>query len=304
MNDIEIIRNKIKKTRIILYFILIIIVILFDIFIRKDSYDGALFFVIIFYSGICVAIVDTITEKSVIRMKKQFKKYIFLESVKNKISIVSYDENTGILENVIKNLNIMSMGNTYKSECLFHGNYKNIQFEGAEIHITWESPNGDGADRVETSFKGLWFTFDFSNNFKHNFKIIDKKFAIANRGIYSDKISKKISYFEDYIVNIDNKEFNNNFKLYTFKQENYFNILTNERIKKFLSLKEHISGDLLFCFINNKLHIGIHNYNNLFKINVYKKPEYELKIKNFSELIDNIILFVDSIESDIDLFNN
>ena len=72
-----------------------------------------------------------------------------------------------------------------------------------------------------------------------------------------------------------------------------------EKIKK---LTSNISGSLLFCFIDNKLHIGIQNNKDSFEHSIFTKINAEEVTKEISQDIKLITNFVDELNLDNDLF--
>ena len=72
-----------------------------------------------------------------------------------------------------------------------------------------------------------------------------------------------------------------------------------QRIKK---LNNMISGKLLFCFIDNKLHIGLYNNKDSFEHSLFSKIDENLAIESVSKDIKMITAFVDELNLDNDLF--
>ena len=72
-----------------------------------------------------------------------------------------------------------------------------------------------------------------------------------------------------------------------------------EKIKK---LTDNVSGKLIFCFIDNKLHIGIQNNKDSFEHGIFTKINEEKVINEISQDIKLITNFVDELNLDNDLF--
>lgn len=302
IEKLENFRKKIRNNKILLYIIMFFMFILFDIFVRKDKFDELIFFIIILYSGFSILIVESIFEKNLNFFKKQYRKTLFLEALKNKCNIISCEEDNGISCSVIKKLNIISMGNSYKSDILIQGNHNKVNFECSNILISRVSLDRDGSESERTKFQGLWFIFDFNKFFKSNVKVIDRKFAIFNRGLLSDKINKEFNTFKDTVAEINHEEFSNRMKVYLNETENVFEVLTDTIIYNILKLNNNIDGRILLYFIDNKLHIGVHNYNDMFKTKIYRKNNYDENIEKISKQLDYIFEFIEIINSNNDIF--
>jgi hypothetical protein len=72
-----------------------------------------------------------------------------------------------------------------------------------------------------------------------------------------------------------------------------------ERIKR---LTSNISGRLLFCFIDNKLHIGLQNGKDSFEHSIFKEINEEQVTNEISKDIKLITDFVDELSLDNNLF--
>ena len=72
-----------------------------------------------------------------------------------------------------------------------------------------------------------------------------------------------------------------------------------EKIKK---LSNDIDGEILLCFINNELHVGLYNNEDSFEHSVYKKINEEKINNEISRDIKVITNFVDQLNLDNNLF--
>ena len=73
-------------------------------------------------------------------------------------------------------------------------------------------------------------------------------------------------------------------------------------MKKIKNLTSNVSGKLLFCFIDNKLHIGIQNNKDSFEHSIFTKINEEKVTTDISQDIKLITNFVDKLSLDNDLF--
>ena len=103
-------------------------------------------------------------------------------------------------------------------------------------------------------------------------------------------------------VSMEDQIFNKNFRIYAQDEHDAFYILTPSLMEKIKNLESSISGKLLFCFIDNKLHVGIQNNKDSFEHSIFTKIDEE-KVKNeISKDIKMITAFVDELNLDNNLF--
>ena len=67
-------------------------------------------------------------------------------------------------------------------------------------------------------------------------------------------------------------------------------------------MNKNIKGKFVFCFVNNKLHIGLANNNDKFYTNVFKPIDEELEKKKVYNEIKIIIDFIEMLDLDDTLF--
>lgn len=298
LEELQKLRKKIITKTIITYLFIVILFIAIVIIISSESSPELSYFIIylIFLIAFGTFIVKFVTSKNVKEYKKIYKKNIILETFKTVFTDIKYNPESGLSESVIINTRMMSVGDRYYSNDHISAKYKNVNFEYADVEIQDEITDSDGDSHIVTIFKGQWFIFDFNKKFKANVQVCEKSFDGARRGVttYSNGIYKK--------VNMENVDFNKNFKIYAENEEDAFYILTPNMMEKIKKINDELSGNLLFCFINSKLHIGLHNGKDLFEPNVYKKINLEADKEKILNEIKIITEFIDILDLDNDLF--
>ena len=186
----------------------------------------------------------------------------------------------------------------FESNDYISGTYKNINFEQSDIHIQekHETRDSDGKKHTTwvTIFEGRWMIFDFNKNFKANLQVTQK-------GFYNSKIenSNKIKYHK---IQLEDQEFNNQFRTYAQSEHEAFYILTPALMEKIKKLTNTINGKILLCFIDNKLHVGIQNNKDSFEHNIFKKIDENKVINEISKDIKLITNFVDELDLNNNLF--
>ena len=228
-----------------------------------------------------------------------YKDYYVKKALESIFTDLVYKADQGFDESVIRNTEMMDMGDDYKSNDYFSGKYKNINVEQADIEITEERErtNSDGEEEEYevTLFKGKWMIFDFNKPFKANMQVKDKHFDN----------SKIINWGKDnkfHKVRLEDEEFNKYFRVYAQDEEEAFYILTPHFMDKIKKVSNNVSGELLLCFINNKLHIGLDSNDDSFEPSLLSNLSEEQINNNILSDIKVITDFVDQLNLDNDLF--
>lgn len=286
MEEIEVVRKKaLNKT--IKCIIITIIMFIISIFLITPF---AMFALVI-----GVILIAVVPAKDTKEFKKIYKKNIVIETFNSMFEDVSFDLEHGIPRSVLQNTNMISTGDVYSSNDYVKARFKNINFELSDVHIQDKYTDSDGHTHYTTIFKGQWYIFDFNKRFKANVQVCEKFFGADKRGgLFSGVKYKKVS--------LEDIEFNKQFKVYAQNEIDAFYILsptTMERIKK---INNTIKGKLLFCFIDNRLHIGLYNNKDLFEASIFKKVDLDSATKKTKEEISIITDFIDILNLDNDLF--
>lgn len=286
MEEIEVARKKALNKTIKCIIITIIMFIISILFIQPFA---------VFALIIGVILIAVVPAKDTKKFKKIYKKNIVIETFNSMFKDVSFDLEHGIPRSVLQNTNMISTGDVYSSNDYVKARFKNINFELSDVHIQDEYTDSDGHTQYTTIFKGQWYIFDFNKRFKANVQVCEKFFGADKRGgLFSGTKYKKVS--------LEDIEFNKQFKVYAQNEIDAFYILsptTMERIKK---INNTIKGKLLFCFIDNRLHIGLYNNKDLFEASIFKKVDLDIATKKTKEEISIITDFIDILNLDNDLF--
>ena len=295
LEELESLRKKVWTKTIIsfLSITLLLIIILVSSSSSGSVDDIGNFILLVIVFGIIIT--RLITSKNIKEYKKIYKKNITLETFKSVFTDIDYSPNSGLPKSIISSTKMMNTGDRYHSNDHISAKYKEINFECADVHIEEEYEDKDGDTHYTTIFKGQWFIFDFNKTFKANVQICEKSFRGAKRGgLFSDEVYEK--------VKMEDVDFNKTFKIYAENELDAFYVLTPNTMEKIKKLNDQLSGNLLFCFINSKMHIGLHNRKDLFEPNVYKKINLEEEKQRMLSDIKIITEFVDILDLDNDLF--
>ncbi len=228
---------------------------------------------------------------------KLYKDNIVFPCLQSSFTDVEYNPNKGISRSLIRDTKMMSTGDCFNSSDYLKAKYKDISFECSDVHIQTKSTDSDGDTTYTTIFKGQWYIFDFNKSFKSDIEVCEKRFGSNLTGnIFSSNKLKK--------VELEDIDFHKNFKVYAKDEIDAFYILTPSMIERIKKLNEEISGKFLFCFCDNKLHVGLYNNKDLYEHSIFSKVDLEkAKEKVLGELFV-IIKFVDTLKLDNSLFKS
>ena len=290
MQELNELREKIKNRYIIGTLIIIIIAIILFIFTRI-----MVFSFVEFMFGIVIVLLSTYKLNK--KYKGDFKNKFVLKSLEKKFTDLVYEPNRGIPHSTIAATKMMRMGDRYHSEDYVSAKYKDIKFEQSDVHIEeeYQTTDSDGHTTTHyvTIFRGRWMIFDFNKEFKANVQISQKGFSNSKVNTFW---GKKEDLFKK--VSMESEEFNKKFNVYAQNEHDAFYIITPP-----LRLAEKNKGKLLFCFIDNKLHIGIYDNKDSFEPgSVFKQINEEETLNKISEEIETITQFVEELNLDNDLF--
>ena len=284
-------KNFTKKNTICLIFFIPLIIIGFFI----ETYIGVIF---IFIAIVLLAFITNPAHK---RFVDAYKKNVVLNAFQKVFTNVSYDYEMGIPSQTIAQTHMMNMGDVYESNDYVKGKYKDINFEASDIHIQDRYTDSDGNTQYTTLFKGQWFIFDFNKTFKADLQVCQKSFNNARhgKGIFG-LFEPKDEKFQK--VELEDIDFNKKFNVFAQSPVEAFYVLTPNTMEKIKTLENQIKGSLLFCFINNKLHVGIASNKDLFEVSPYKKVNIEQAEQSVLAEMNNITQFVDVLNLDNTLF--
>ena len=278
-------------------FIIIAVSIVAVLLVYTLSSNGSIELVL--YGGMFIAIITGII-CATLKEKKEFvnsyKQNIVVATLNQIFSDVHFDLERGIPEQVIRDTDMMMMGNIYSSNDYFYGKYKDILFECSDVLIQQETTDSDGDTHTTTYFNGQWYIFQFNKRFKGSFQVCEKSFHYAKRqgGLFSKNKDEKIE--------MEDQEFNKLFKVFGSDAHSVFYVLTPNTMEKIKQINNEIPGSLLFCFKDDRLHVGVYNGKDLFEPKLRKPVNIANDTQSTRKEIDAILRFVDILNLDNDLF--
>lgn len=253
-------------------------------------------FAMLIYLFTVIYIKSKANGKNIYRFNKEFKNVFVLKSLNNIFTDITYYPEKGFSKNSIKSIGMLDTGDSYNSNDYISGKYKNIAFEQSDIHIEKkyieEDADGEQEEVWETTFMGRLMIFDFNKPFKANIQVASYRFE-AESLPWSKKFSR---------VEMEDVEFNKMFNVLAESEHEAFYVLTPHFMEKMKELTKKLNCGIMFCFVDNKLHIAVDNYKDSFEYNVFK-PIDEIKIeKEITNDIKLITDFIDELNLDNELF--
>jgi len=254
------------------------------------------FIELIFSLIIVMYIKSKANDKDIEKFYKDFKNVFVLKSLNNIFTDIKYYPEKGFSKNFIKNIGMLYTGDSYNSNDYISGKYKDIAFEQSDIHIEEkyieEDADGEKEEVWKTIFLGRLMIFDFNKPFKTNIQVASYRFE-AESLPWSKKFSR---------VEMEDAEFNNTFNVYAESEHEAFYVLTPHFMEKLKTITKKINCGIMFCFVDNKLHIAVDNEKDSFEYNVFE-PIDEIKIeKEITNDIKLITDFIDELNLDNELF--
>ena len=198
---------------------------------------------------------------------------------------VNYD--SGFKEDFLREVDLISIGDTYNVEDYYQGKYKNISFSSCDIYTDHREKDKDGDYHTVVDFYGQYFIFEFNKKFKGNVKIFQR-----DSGFYEGL---------DTYVEMEDEEFNKEFDVVADDAHLAYYILTPNFMEKLKKLnKKHTN--YRFAFVDNYLHIATYNDHDSFAVNPYKKLDIDKELENVREEVQDIIEIIDILDLDNELF--
>jgi len=225
---------------------------------------------------------------------KQFKKNVIQYCIDQFFDDVKYYPDYGIDEHTVFSSSMIVKGNYFESEDLITGTYKNVPFSQSDVRIQHRQAKSSFYKRLDI-FTGRWMVFKFNKNFVCNLQVSEK-------GFFGYKKGKDVSGERLYSIKLENEAFNREFRVNCKDIEEAYYILTPQMMDRMLVLREKTKGKLMFCFMNNSLHIALNNGKNSFEAPVFKRIDLQDIVKETYEDLALITDFVNSLNLDNKLF--
>lgn len=256
-----------------------------------------IFFIIVFGSIITFALNQGNTKRFI----SAYKKTIVFQALNNVFSNLTYEPEQGLNPSVLEYTGVMDMGDRYTANDYIAGNYKSVSFVQSDVHIEEEHTSTDSDGHSSTTwvtlFLGRWMVFNFNKPLKSNVLVAQKGF----NGMLPIGKHNRNGYVS---VSMEDSQFNKEFHIYANCEHDAFYILTPTLMERIKDLMYSTDGDILLCFINNMLHVGISNYKDSFEPKIFRKINANEEFIRVSQDIKLITDFVEKMSLNNDLFKS
>lgn len=220
-------------------------------------------------------------------LRKEFRDLYKNTFVKSMLSTmlddVEYDWHMGFIETEVMGFGIVKMGNRFHSEDYISATYKGVKFRQADVVIEHETGSGKNR-KIQTYFSGRMFEFNFSSKIVANVKVFSKS--------YTSHLNLR-----DFETEMEDVNFNKNFKVYASNAHDAFYILTPQMMEQLAAINRRYPT-IAFRFAPGKLYVGIVTGDS-FDSNVVRKlsyPEEQARMKQDVQVIIDIIEMIDLIK--------
>ena len=201
-----------------------------------------------------------------VHLRKQYallyKQHFVEATLKNVFDDVRFMPDYGFDRDRIAGTNMVSMGNTYSSNDYLKASYKGVSFEQADVYIAMRSRRSN-----VTLFRGRWMIFEFNKAFRSDMQVRDAAFRSAKRGGWFSEREKMPEIYTE------SADFNGRFRVFAYDRQEAFYILTPHFMEQLTALNAKMSGPLLLCFLNNRLHIACDSRTDAFEPRILERVD-------------------------------
>ena len=225
-----------------------------------------------------------------------FKKIVVEDALKNVFTNLTFYPDRGLSKNIIKETDMMMLGNRYSSDDYVSGKYKSVCFQQSDVCIQQVTSDSDGTSTT-TYFHGRWMIFEFNKNFRYDLQVRQKGFA------YAKKTGGRFSGgYEMDKIEMEDVDFNNLFNTFAVNEHEAYYILTPQMMQSLKNLTSYTKGKLLLCFTKNHLHVAVNSGNNAFEPKIYSKTNMDTINNQIYGEINVITRFIDELQLNKDIF--
>lgn len=256
------------------------------------------FIVLIVYIWIIVGVLDYFLLKKYSRSLIETKAEVALQTIYNNFSDIKFDVFNGIDKDEILDTKMLpgaESADSFHSNGLILAKYRDVKIKQAHISF------GDhSSEYTAYLFIGKWIIFEFPKYFSSNIMVY-----LYNKGdydLFARRLQKK--HPDEFSVINKNTEFYNH-SLVLSNDKNNANTILNTKVSNVINdIARKTNGEMLLCFKDNKLHIGIKKRYIRTFYNVFHKIRTEDELKTLSEVIISIKKVLDELLANDKAFLN
>lgn len=297
-------KDKLTRTSLITISILFVLALIVFFAITGANFSivtilPALFMSTIFVFAITAIVVAIATRKEAAEYKKTYKAYFVEQNLAKTFTNLQYQHEAGLNKQILAATQMINTGDRYSSNDLTMGKYKNVNFTQADVHIEEEYTDSDGDTHYTTIFRGRFMIFEFPKKFNFKLEVVSKFFGVGKVPGRNPQTGRKFEKFE-----VESIDFNKKFKIYAEDGFETFYLLDPSFILKIEKVSAEYDKKMIFCFVDNKLCVGINEGKDSFEPPRPSKPiDEQLEIEKVSHDIKVITDFVDELSLDRKIFS-
>lgn len=297
-------KDKLTRTSLITASILFVLALIVFFAITGANFSivtilPALFMSTIFVFAITAIVVAIATRKEAAEYKKTYKAYFVEQNLAKTFTNLQYQHEAGLNKQVLAATQMINTGDRYSSNDLTMGKYKNVNFTQADVHIEEEYTDSDGDTHYTTIFRGRFMIFEFPKKFNFKLEVVSRFFGVGKVPGRNPQTGRKFEKFE-----VESIDFNKKFKIYAEDGFETFYLLDPSFILKIEKVSAEYDKKMIFCFVDNKLYVGINEGKDSFEPPRPSKPiDEQLEIEKVSHDIKVITDFVDELSLDRKIFS-
>lgn len=297
-------KDKLTRTSLITVSILFVLALIVFFAITGANFSivtilPALFMSAIFVFAITAIVVAIATRKEAAEYKKAYKAYFVEQNLAKTFTNLQYQHEAGLNKQTLAATQMINTGDRYSSNDLTMGKYKNVNFTQADAHIEEEYTDSDGDTHYTTIFRGRFMIFEFPKKFNFKLEVVSKFFGVGKVPGRNPQTGRKFEKFE-----VESIDFNKRFKIYAEDGFETFYLLDPSFILKIEKVSTEYDKKMIFCFVGNKLYVGINEGKDSFEPPRPSKPiDEQLEIEKVSHDIKVITDFVDELRLDRKIFS-
>lgn len=228
-----------------------------------------------------------------------YKSYFVARNLSLIFTDLRYDHTLGLNEAVLRSTGMINTGDVYNSNDFASGRYKDVAFSQADVHIQEEHTDSDGDTTYVTIFRGKFMIFEFPKKFTFKLELIGKKFhayRVPGKNTTTGRKMQKIS--------TESGEFNKSFRIFAEDGFEAFYLLDPAFMVKIQEISNFHDYKNIFCFIENRLIIGLNDGKDSFEPPKATKPLDEaVENAKIASDIKTITDFVDQLSLNRKLFS-
>ena len=169
---------------------------------------------------------------------------------------VSYTPDKGFSREWVEEKLLISRGNRFYSDDYVSGEYKGCHFERSDVTMQDHRSTGKSSYTV-TLFRGPWMVFDLEKSFQSYTKIVEREFLNSGKpSMFSIDVNE---------IEMENIEFNQQFRVYTTNEHDAFYVLTPHFMEKLMEIEKRYGGKMTVGLINSQLHLLLYTDENAFE---------------------------------------